>query len=139
MVTINPDPHVKGYRYSPHRHVTAIFESRNALRPLLKDLQGAGFEKNQVEVFVGDEGVEKLDVTGKNKSILVRFLRDMEEFFTDETDHLMRTDRALRRGGFAIEVFTSGNAEKKAESARILKANGAREVYYWGRWVVEEL
>jgi hypothetical protein len=139
MVTINPDPHEKGYRYSPHRYVTAIFESRDALGRILKDLSDADFHKDQVEVFVGDDGAEKLDVTGKKYGIVTRFLRHMEEFFTDETDHLIKTDRALRHGGLAIEVFTWGNVEKKAEAARIMKAHGAHEVYYWGRWVIEKL
>jgi hypothetical protein len=139
MVNINPDPHAKGYRYSPHRCVTSIFESRDELKRVLEDLTVADFHKNEVEVFVGDDGVEKLDVTAKNHGIVARLLRNVEQFFTDETDHLLRTERALRRGGFSIDVFTSGNVEKKAMAARIMKAHGAREVYYWGRWFIEEL
>jgi hypothetical protein len=119
--------------------VTSIFQSRDELKRVLKDLTDADFHKDEVELFVGDEGVEKLDVTGKNHGIVTRLLRNMEQFFTDETDHLARTDRALRHGGFAIDVFTAGDSEKKAKAARIMKAHGAREVYYWGRWVIEEL
>lgn len=139
MVTLNPDPHAQGYRFSPHRYVTAIFETRDELIPVIEDLTRNGFDDDQIEVFVGDEGAHKLDVTGKNHGIVVRLLRNMEEFFTDETDHLARTDETIRQGGFAVEVFTGGDLEKKADAARILKAHDALEVFYWGRWVIEKL
>ncbi len=139
MVTLNPDPHAKGYRFSPHRYVTAMFHSTDRLTPVLDELTACCFEDDEIEVFVGDEGVEKLDVTGKNHGIVVRLLRDMEEFFTDETDHLKHTDHALRQGGCAVDVYTRGDPDKKMLAARIMKDHGAHEVCYWGRWVIEKL
>jgi hypothetical protein len=139
MVTVNPDPHAKGYRFSPHRYVTAVFRSREELGAVIEDLNDASFEDEEIEVFVGDEGVEKLDVAGKKHGVVVRLLRNLEEFFTDATDHLERTDDALRHGGCAVDVFTAGDPEKKARAARIMKTHHAHEVFYWGRWIIEKL
>jgi hypothetical protein len=136
---VNPDPHVKGYRFSPLHRVTAIFRSRDHLDAVLQALHAAGFPDQAIEVFVGEAGAERLDLSGKHHGVVVRFLRTLEWLFADETELFQQIDHALRNGGMVLDVFTRGLEEKKQRAAEILKAHDAHEVYYWGRWAIERL
>ena len=138
MVTVNPDPHEAGYRYSPTKYLTAIFTSQAEMSPVVDDLADANLNE-ELQVFVGNEGVERLDVSGKNHGVMTRLYRDMEQFFTDETDHLRKTELALKAGGFAIAVLTGDDEAKKARAVAILKSHQANEICYWGRWATERM
>ena len=136
---VNLDPHEKGYRFTPLHHVTAIFESRDPVRAVLKSLNDAGFTAEEIEVFVGAAGAEKLDLSGEHHGVMVHALRALETFVADETELHQQVDQALRRGCTAVNVFTADDEEKKQRAAEILKAFNASDVCYWGRWGNERL
>jgi hypothetical protein len=136
---VNPDPHEKGYRFTPLHRVTAIFESCDAVRGALKSLHDSGFTAEEIEVFIGEVGAEKLDLSGERHGAMVHVLRVLETFVADETELHQQVDQALRRGCTAINVFTADDEEKKQRAAEILKAYNASEVCYWGQWGNERL
>src|SRR5580704_6779595 len=76
MVTVNPEPVKKG-KYSPLYRVTAIYGTPGSLHPIIRSLQQAGFVEQEIDVFIGEEGAEQLDLGGKKLGAVVRFLRDL--------------------------------------------------------------
>ncbi len=136
---VNPDPHAQGYRFTPTHRVTAIFESCDPVGGALQSLHESGFTAEEIEVFVGKAGAEKLDLSGEHHGVMVQALRVLETFVADETELHRQVDQALRRGCSAINVFTSSDDEKKRRAAEILKACNASEVCYWGQWDNERL
>jgi hypothetical protein len=136
---VNSDPHEKGYRFTPIHRVTAIFESCHPIQAALKSLHDSGFATEDIEVFVGEVGAEKLDLSGEHHGAMVHALRVLETFVADETELHQQVDQALRRGCTAINVFTGDDEEKKKRAAEILKAYNASEICYWGQWGNERL
>ena len=139
MVAINPDPHAQGYQHSPIGSITAVFDSSNAVATAIESLLKAGFIDENIKVFVGEEGAEKLDVAGKKHGVMVRIMRNINEILADETKLQKNTDAILRNGGAMIDVVTEGDAAKNKRVAQILKSHGAHDACYWGQLSVEWL
>jgi len=139
MLRINPDPHTGGYEYIPTRAVTACFPPDQVADGALKALDEAGFDRERIDVFTGDEGARRLDPEGRHHGWWVRFRKTLEETFADDADVFHRADQTLRSGGTVVEVFTNGDKDKKARAAEILRAAGGRDVIYWGRLLTEYL
>jgi hypothetical protein len=139
MVAINPDPHSKGYKFSPIHCVVAIFGSSDQFPEVAQRLLEEGITDEHIAVFIGEEGILKLDSNGSQHGMVTRVMRDLEQFFTDETDLLLKVDEALSRGGCAVRVYTGRDRLKKERVTQIAKAQGAEEVSYWGNLVTERL
>jgi hypothetical protein len=139
MSRINPDPHQGGYTFLPIKRVTAFFPPGQEIRKVLDALSEAGFAREQIEVFVGDEGASKLDLSGEEHGIVVQIMRGLERIFADEAEVVQRADQLLRSGGTLVAVFTEGDDAKKNRAAEILKAFNGQGVRYWGNWTIEQL
>ena len=140
MIAVNPDLHAKRYHFSPVHRVRGLFTSCDNLPFILQCLAEAGISDDEIEVFVGEEGVQSLDSTGSYHNIMIRLLRNMESmFFSDDTEIHAKTDRLLQSGGCVVDVLTRGKSEKKAPAAQALKNANADEVIYWGHMYVEWL
>jgi hypothetical protein len=139
MVAINPDPHAEGYKFSPIHCVVGIFRPADTFTEVANRLQEAGFADEEIAVFVGEEGIRKLDSSGERHGIVTSVLRDLQQFLTDETDLLVKVDEAIAQGGCAIKVYTRGEEAKKECAAQILKEFNSDEISYWGHLVTEKL
>jgi hypothetical protein len=139
MAQENLDPHAEGYVFSPVNSVTGFFDSHDQLDPALQSLREAGFEDQDVGVFVGEEGAQTLDLSGQRHGFAVQLWRHVEAIFSDQTELHQLTDQTLRGGGIVIGVRTDGDVEKKATASRILKAHQAHQINFWGPLTVERL
>jgi hypothetical protein len=137
MIRVNPDPHTGGFVYVPSRAVTACFPAGQPVDAALKALGDAGFDRERIDVFTGEEGARRLDPEGRHHGWWVRFRKTLEETFADDADVSHRADETLLTGGTVVEVFTHGDQQKKVRAAEILKAAGGRDVIYWGRLLTE--
>lgn len=137
MVRLNPDPHTRKYVYVPKGAVTAFFGPGQDYDVALKALADAGFGDDRIDVYSGEEGAEKLDAEGRHHGLWVRFVRSVEDTFTDDAYLSHRTDEILRDGGTVIAVFTHGKRDERDRVVEILRQNGGSEPVYWGRWVTE--
>lgn len=135
MVTMNPAQAHKGV-YSPVLRVTAIYKTRDALHTIIDSLRQVGFAEQEIEVFVGQEAAEALDLTGKNLGAVVRFLHDLKMTLSDETETHKQLDEALRNGGMSINVLTGSEGQNKQRAVQILKAHEPQDVRYWGHWSI---
>lgn len=137
MVRVNPEHNATGQKYSPTYHVTAVFDSFDDLGPLLDSLSTAGFAERDIEIFAGAEGAERLDFRGKHQGVIKRIINDLTMMLSDETKLQEQMDDVLREGGVVVSAHTHGEEEKKKSAMRLLKANGGKQICYWGSMAVE--
>lgn len=136
MPNVNPEPAGKG-KYDPVGRVTAVYGTCDNLRSIIQSLNEAGFTDKEIDVFIGDEGADKLDLKKNQVGAIVRFLRELEMSLSDESEIHKLIDENLRSGGMVLNVLAGNDDQKKARAAQILKAHNAHDVRYWGRWSIE--
>jgi hypothetical protein len=140
MVKVNPDPLEKGYQFSPLHHVRGIFASSDAIERAVQSLEEAGFRDDEIQVFIGDHGVDQLDTAGRRHNVIIRVLRDLDDiFWAQDSEIHEKANRVLRGGGAVVDVHTHGESEKKQRAGEALKSSGAKDVVYWGHLQVEYL
>ena len=135
---VNPDPHAEGFQLQPTNRVTAIIDHLEDVLAAIRDFTQAGFSDNDLSVFVGKDGLEKLDLHGKNHGILGRIVRAADSL-TSNQEANQDAEAALKSGSAFITVLTDGGEEQKATAERILKVHHATNVRYYGQWTVEPL
>jgi hypothetical protein len=135
---VNPDPHEKGFTPQPISSVTAIIDELDNLLAALESLQQSGFSEEQVSVFMGAEGLSKLDLHGEKHGILARALRALESLAAEQQAN-QDAEAALNEGCILIAVLTDGSETQKSTVERILKDHNAHTLRFFGRWTVERL
>jgi hypothetical protein len=137
MIRLNPDPQTGGYAYMPFRSVTSRFPAGSDVQGTLRDLKQAGFRDDQIDVFTGEFGADQLDTEGRSHGVWVRFVRGLQDMFTDEAPLFHRADETLRSGGSVLAIFTEGQEQERRRASEILKARGGIDTVYWGGFVTE--
>src|SRR4051812_37566290 len=107
MAQVNVDPHTHGYVYHFVRQVTALYADPAAGKSAATALEAAGHPADNISVFVGTEGADKLDLKGERHGLTVRFLRGLEMIGADEAKLFADYDRALRQGACVLLVQTT--------------------------------
>ena len=114
MPDINPNPHEYGYVFIPINRITALFASENDLREAVKELFSAGFAPENLDIFVGEQGADALDLTGEGHGTVTRRVRNFEALMVQVAgDSHQRADEALRAGGAAVAVLLDGKETMK--------------------------
>lgn len=139
MTTImNPDPHAKGFKPQPIYNVTGVIDQLSDVLSAVRSLQQSGFSEKKISVFMGRDGLAKLDLRGEEHGVLAKVIRALESLTAEEqANH--DVEAALKEGRIFIAVETDGSDQQKTEVERILKAHGARTMRFFGRWTVERL
>jgi hypothetical protein len=123
----------------PMRRVVGTIASSPQADATVGALLEAGFERADIEVLHGEEGLHRLDLTGAQHGLLAQVHRTLVWSVGDfEATSLARHAEALRAGKFVIMVLAKGR-EKRKLAADILSAHGAEFIGYYGRWFWELL
>jgi hypothetical protein len=105
----------------------------------LEALLGAGFERHDIEILHGEEGLHRLDLAGTGHGLLAHVQRRLVWSLGDvEAASLERHAKDLRAGRLVIMVRVKGQGRRKL-AADILNAHGAEFTGYYGRWFWELL
>ena len=140
MANINPDPHAYGYVFVPLNRVTALFESDDAAKAAVGDLQALGLEAPAIDVFIGERGAAALDLAALGHGAVVRMLRNIESLTVQIAEHSKDdADTTLKAGGIAVAILMDGREAMKDDVAAVLRRHGATSIRYWGRWTIEAL
>jgi hypothetical protein len=79
----------------------------------VRELHHLGFAGQNIDVFVGEEGANMLDLTGERHGPMTRRLRDVEPLLILIADSFRQADAALRAGGTAVAVVLDGKESLK--------------------------
>lgn len=139
MIRLNPNPRTGGYAYMPIKSVTSRFPAGGDVQGAVEALTHAGCHHHQIDVFSGKLGADQMDSKGHLHGVWVRFVRALEDIFTDEAQLFQRADDTLRTGGSVVAVFTAGRELERRQASDILKSHGGLDTVYWGGWVTEHM
>lgn len=137
-IKVNPDPHAEGFTPQPIRSVTARVDDLGDVIAAIRALEAVGFAEDDTSVFMGEEGLSKLDLHGENHGMLARGIRALELLTAEERANL-ECETALKEGCLFVCVSTDGSDAQRATVSQILKDHKARNLKYFGRWTVEHL
>src|ERR1039458_5294073 len=83
-VSVNPDPHAEGFTPQPIYNVTAVFDDLHDVISAVRSLKQYGFTDECTSVFIGKEGLSKLDLQGEDHGVLARVTRALESLTAEE-------------------------------------------------------
>jgi hypothetical protein len=99
----------------------------------------AAFERRDIEVLRGEEGLRRLDPAGPQQGLLAQVQRSLVSSVGDfELISIERHVQDLRRGKLVVMARVKGR-DRRRRAAEILSAHGAEFVGYYGRWFWELL
>lgn len=137
-IIVNPDPHAESFTPQPIHNVTAVFDDLDDVISAVRSLKQYGFADEGTSVFIGEEGLVKLDLHGEHHGVLAHVIRALESLNAEEqANH--DAEAALKEGHIFITVQTVGSNEQKETVERVLKAHKAHTLRFFGRWTIERL
>ena len=121
--------------YPLNRVAGTIAEPAEA-RAAIEELLRGGIQTDDIDLLHGEQGVHRLDPTGAEHGFLSRFQRTLINTLApiEEADHLRRHVDDVRAGRFVIMVRAEA-PELRDTVAATLKAHGAVDIGFYGRWV----
>src|SRR5262245_44984632 len=139
MARVNSDPHLDHFTFSLTNRLTALFEAIEQAQQAAEALGEAGFPNEEIDLFVGEEGANMLDLAEKHHGVVGRLVRALDYLVTDDALIHGHLDGALRGGHAFLAVRATAEQEKKKLGARLLREAGAHDVYFWGAWTTQQL
>ena len=140
MARINPDPYAGHHLFALVNHVTGLVDSEEEAMATVQALEAAGIATNDIDVFVGEQGAQSLDLFGRGHGRVIRLLRRLEDAVGDESAPNHRIDEALRRGATLLSVKVHNRkSDEKDRALGVLKARHGHELHYWGPWSFEDV
>jgi uncharacterized protein (TIGR02246 family) len=123
--------------YPTNRIVGTVPDSARAQAAINALLQ-AGFEREDVDILHGEDGMHRLDPTGGEHGILEQLQRTLIRVAgpVEEHKHLTHHFEDVRAGRIVIMVLAK-RREQRMVAADILNANGAEFIGFYGRWAWE--
>ena len=122
----------------PTNKVVGMVSTPEELHAAILELNKAGFGEDAISVLCGEEGADRLDLTGKNHGPLARLYRFTQKALHLEYKEFREYSQDLLSGHFLIGV-KAGDEHKRAQVLQILKSNGGHRINFFGRGYVEAL
>jgi hypothetical protein len=85
----------------PARKVIGVADTPAELERTLELLEQAGFSRDAIMIFSGDEGIRCVDPRGVHHGLIGRLTRVVQAL-GDEREHLERYEEELRAGHFLV-------------------------------------
>ena len=126
----------EGLLKSPVDRVIAHLDTPDAVTAAIDDLTEAGFDRDEIYVLCGQQGAERLDVSGSQHGLGGRIYRFLE-WLGDEHEVLLASEEHLSAGGLVIGV--PADEDEKETASRILRESGGHEIYHFGKTDWERL
>ena len=102
-VNLNLDPHLEGFKPQPTFNVTAIFYTLDDVLRAIRSLKEHGFTDEAVSVYLGKDGLSKLDLHGKAHGLLARSPAGWSPFQLKPKRTRTQKLRS-KRGGFLLQL-----------------------------------
>lgn len=140
MARINPDPYAGGHVSALVNRVTGLFDTEEEAMATVQALEEGGVESSDIDVFIGEQGARRLDLSGREHGRVVRLLRRFEAAVGDERAPKRRIEEGLARGQSLVCVKVSyPTGDDKPRAFRILEKRHGHEIHYWGPLAFEDV
>ncbi|HEX2220848.1 MAG TPA: hypothetical protein VHG35_18775 [Gemmatimonadales bacterium] len=121
----------------PTRKVIGVVNTPDSLDRVLGELADAGFGREAIKVFSGDEGIRCIDPSGVHHGLIGRLTRVFQNI-GDEREHMDRYEQELRAGHFVVVVSTP-DEQSKERAREAFRVAGGHFVDYYGPLLIEHL
>ena len=139
MARINPDPYGGGHLFALVNRATALLDSEDEVQAMVRALEEEGVATDDIDLYVGEEGARRLDLSGRDHGRVIRLLRALEAAMGEERDTYRRLDAALREGATLLSVKVHNRTgTEKGRVLRLLRKLNGHEIHYWGPWSFED-
>src|SRR5688500_8007290 len=138
MARVNPPLPKEHLQYNPIHHATGLFDGHDAVTAALRDLEDAGFGRQEIDLFSGVAGEAALDPSGDTLGTAGRWFRRIENWVSDTAKFHEVASATLHAGGFVIAAKVDSDEARKTRAMDILTKHGARDVKYWSQFYVEQ-
>jgi diadenosine tetraphosphate (Ap4A) HIT family hydrolase len=139
MARINPDPYAGGHLFALVNRATALLDSDDDVMATVRALEEDGVATDDIDLFVGEEGARRLDLSGRDHGTVIRWLRTLEAAMGEERETYHRLEEALRQGATLVCVKVHNRkGDEKARVLRLLRKLHGHEIHYWGPWSFED-
>ena len=125
-----------GFVAYPTNRVVGTIDDPGAAQAVVESLLEAGFDIEGIEILYGEEGLRRLDPTGKEHGFLARVQR--ADFLWNEDKYLRRHVEDIRAGHFVVMVLAK-EPEKREKVREILKSHGGHFIKFFGMWAIHSL
>jgi hypothetical protein len=123
----------------PTNKVVGFIDDLGDAQAALSDLRASGFAADEIEVLVGEEGAQRIDVNGGEHGVLAHMVRSILKALGGyEIPHAERHEQELLAGHFGIGV-TAKQEEDRKKVRGILKSHNGHFINFYGAWTMEKL
>ena len=127
----------EGFRLHSADRVIAVMDDPGEVVAGIDDLAHRGFDRDEIFVFCGPRGAERLVESGHPRGILGRMYRLVERVLGEEPEEEERYASEIAAGRFVISV--PADEGRKTEVAEVLASHGAHDMEHFGRFHGEPL
>ena len=122
----------------PTNRLLGVVDDPAVADAMVRDLAGAGFAGDAVDVLVGEAGRDRLARLGARPSPLSRIVRVFQFMSMDQTPDFLVYERALVDGHAVVAVRAAGR-DAMLPASDVLRRHGAHFLNWFGRFMTEEL
>jgi hypothetical protein len=131
----NPD----SFTTYPNNSLCAIIEKNDNAGNTLDALIAAGIPKEDIDIYYGKKGVEVIDSDATHHGLLASIAKVFRGYGDEENKSLHIYEAAVENGYYVFTVKAKDNDAEKEKVRKILANHSARDINYFGSWVVEAL
>ena len=121
----------------PSHRVLGVLPSLDEATASVLGLGEAGFAPEEIHAICGEEGVRRLDPSGKHHGLRGRLIRAVENV-TAADDTLFEYADDLAAGAVIVSV-PAPDEGTQSRAAHVLRENGATKMRYFGTATITDL
>jgi uncharacterized membrane protein len=125
-------------RWYPTDFVVALADDATRAEGAAAALEGAGFPRGEIDYRDSEQVLEQVEAFRSEESRVQRAVGQIQERFSSEGQVARRYREAAQRGD-AVVAVRAETPDRVEAAGRVLQAQGAREIYHFGRWTVADL
>ncbi|MDQ1550977.1 MAG: hypothetical protein QOD50_399 [Actinomycetota bacterium] len=121
----------------PSHRVIGVLPTPDEATASVLQLSEAGFAREEIHAICGEEGVRRLDPSGKHHGLHGLLIRAVENVASAD-DSLFDYADELAAGAVIVSV-PAGDDETQSRAAHVLREHGATKMRYFGTATITEL
>ena len=126
--------------FNPTNKVIGIIDDASDAKAALLDLRAVGFTAEALELLTGEEGAQRIDLSGEEREVSVHIigLTQKPQAYYDAPGLVTQIEQELKAGHYGIGVGTT-DSEARERVRKILKSHGGHYINFYGTWAAESL